>query len=373
MTALPRDLTRIILAVLAIGAMILFSLWIVKPFLPATIWAMAIVIATWPILRAVQKRLWGRRWMAVLVMTLAMLLIFIVPFTFVLRTIVHHEHEITEWTKTVAAYRFSAPPAWVAKLPMVGATAVSEWTNLSHEGAAELESVLTAHSGQLMSWFVSEVGAMGLITGQFLLTLAISAVLYATGERAAQGVRLFLRRLGGHHGDVVMELVGRAIRGVILGTIVAGILIAILSGAGLVIARVPAAVLLTAIMFLLYLVQIGTTPVLGIAIIWLYATGHTGAGTFLLIWTVVIVAADSVLRPLLMKRGAELPLPLIFTGVVGGMAAFGLVGIFIGPITLAVTYTLLEAWVRNADAESPIADDAVLQTPLKSEGNISGA
>ncbi len=359
MTALPRDLTRIVLAVLAVGAMIFFSLWIVKPFLPATIWAMAIVIATWPMLRAVQKRLWGRRWMAVMVMTLAMLLIFVVPFTFILRTIVHHEHTITEWTKTVAAYRLSAPPAWVAKIPMIGETAVNEWTSLSHEAAAEVEAMLTAHSGQLMSWFVSEVGAMGLITGQFLLTLAIAAVLYATGEQAAMGVRLFLRRLGGHHGDVVMELVGRAIRGVILGTIVAGTLIAILSGAGLVVAGVPAAVLLTAIMFLLYLVQIGTTPVLGIATIWLYATGHFGAGTFLLIWTVVIVAADSVLRPLLMKMGAELPLPLIFTGVVGGMAAFGLVGIFIGPITLAVTYTLLEAWVRDADSKALMADGKI--------------
>ena len=100
-------------------------------------------------------------------------------------------------------------------------------------------------------------------------------------------------------------------------------------------------------MFLLYLIQIGTTPVLGIATIWLYATGQNTAGTILLIWTVFIVAFDQVLRAILMKMGADLPIALIFIGVVGGMAAFGLVGIFVGPVILAVSYTLLEAWVRE--------------------------
>jgi predicted PurR-regulated permease PerM len=369
--ALPRDLTRIVLAVVAVGAMILFSLWIVKPFVPATIWATTIVTATWPMLCAVQKRLWGKRWMAVLVMTLALLLIFVVPLSFALRSIVHHEHTIVAWAKTAASFRLAEPPAWVAKLPMVGASAVQEWTRLSREGATELEAMVATHTGQLMSWFVGEVGALGLITGQFLLTVGIAAVLYSTGEQAAHGVRLFLRRLAGHHGDTVMSLVGRAIRGVILGTVVAGFVIAILSGAGLAVARVPAAVLLTVVMFLMYLVQVGTTPVLGIASLWLYANGHTGAGTFLLIWIVVIVAVDSVLRPVLMKMGAELPLPLVFTGVVGGMAAFGLVGMFVGPITLAVTYTLLEAWVRDEGADARIADGAPLRAPSASVGEIS--
>ena len=263
MTPLPRDLTRIVLAVLAVGAMIVFSFWIVKPFVPATIWATTIVTATWPMMCAVQRRLWGKRWLAVLAMTLAMLLIFVVPFTLMLRTIVHHEHTITGWAKTAASFRLTEPPAWVAKLPMVGESAVREWTRYSREGAAELEAMIAGHTGQLMSWFVAEVGALGVITGQFLLTVAIAAILYGTGEHAAHGVRLFLRRLAGHHGDTVMSLVGRAIRGVILGTIVAGLVIAILSGVGLGIARVPAALLLTAFMFLLYLVQIGTVPVLG--------------------------------------------------------------------------------------------------------------
>ncbi|MCX6977033.1 MAG: AI-2E family transporter, partial [Verrucomicrobia bacterium] len=186
-----------------------------------------------------------------------------------------------------------------------------------------------------------------------LLTLGITVIFYATGEKAALGTRLFLTRLAGQRGNDVISLTARAIRGVILGTIVAGLIVAIVSGVGLFLTGVPQALLLTAVMFLLYLIQIGTTPVLGIATIWLYASGHTTAGTILLIWTVFIVAFDQVLRAVLMKMGADLPIALIFIGVVGGMAAFGLVGIFVGPVILAVSYTLLEAWIREGLLETP--------------------
>jgi len=87
--------------------------------------------------------------------------------------------------------------------------------------------------------------------------------------------------------------------------------------------------------------------VLVFPVIWLYWTGDTGWGTFLLVWTVVVASLDNVLRPILIKRGADLPLLLVFTGVIGGLISFGLVGIFVGPVVLAVAYTLLVAWVND--------------------------
>jgi predicted PurR-regulated permease PerM len=127
-----------------------------------------------------------------------------------------------------------------------------------------------------------------------------------------------------------------------------------LGGAGLFIAGVPGASLLTALMLMLCLAQIGVGPVLLPAVGWLYWKGSTGMGTILLVFTVLALTIDNVLRPLLIKKGADLPLILIFAGVIGGLVAFGIVGIFVGPVVLAVAYTLLDDWVsaglRNASA-----------------------
>jgi predicted PurR-regulated permease PerM len=126
-----------------------------------------------------------------------------------------------------------------------------------------------------------------------------------------------------------------------------------LGGAGLVLAGVPFAAILTVVMFLLCIAQIGVVLVLAGAVAWLYWTGQSGAGTFMLVWTIVVGGMDNFLRPILIRRGADLPLLLVFAGVIGGLLAFGLIGIFIGPVVLAVADKLLTAWI-----DSPTYDAA---------------
>jgi predicted PurR-regulated permease PerM len=129
---------------------------------------------------------------------------------------------------------------------------------------------------------------------------------------------------------------------------------AFLSGVGLAVAGVPFAPILTVVMFILGVAQIGAWPVLVLAVIWVYKTSSTAWGTGFLVWAVFCSTFDNFLRPLLIKRGADLPLLLIFAGVVGGLVAFGVVGLFIGPMLLAVAYKLLANWL----SQSPPADDA---------------
>lgn len=348
MTTAPRDLTRVLLTVLALGGLILLSYRVVQPFVGAGVWAATIVSATWPVMRMVERRLGGRRWMAVVVMTVALLLVFVIPLAVALRTIVLHEHRIVDWARALATWRLGdQPPAWVATLPLVGETAVRQWAWLAHEASPRLEALASGHARQLMDWFIAEVGGVGVVTKEFLLTVVIAAVLYATGERAALGVRSFLRELAGDHADRILELTSKAIRGVVLGVVLGGALEAVLTSIGFAIAGVPMAVLLGAVGFLLCLIQIGTVPLLAIGTIWLFAAGHTGAGAFLVAWTLFIAIIDQAVRPYLMKLGIELPLPLVVAGVIGGLSAFGLVGIFVGPVTLAVAATLLDTWLHD--------------------------
>jgi predicted PurR-regulated permease PerM len=349
---LRRDLTRTVLAVLIIGGLIAASLWIVRPFLAATIWATMIAVTTWPVLRTLQSRLWGKRWLATTVMTAALLLIFVIPLSAAIGTIVANASEIVDWANRFSDVKLPRPPEFVEKIPIVGEKTANLWREYADKGPEELAEIVRPYASRVASWFVAEVGNFGLVTLQFLLTVVISAILYMTGEEAARWVRRFGRRLAGERGDHVVRLAGQAIRGVALGVVVTAFVQSVMGGIGLAIAGVPFAAVLTAVMFMLALAQIGAVPVLLGAAAWLWWKDATGWFVALLIWTIIVGSLDNILRPVLIKKGADLPLLLIFAGVIGGLFAFGLLGLFVGPVLLAVAYTLLDAWV----AETPDAD-----------------
>ncbi len=188
---------------------------------------------------------------------------------------------------------------------------------------------------------------------QFLLTVVLSAVFYLNGETAASGVRRFGRRLAGARGDEVVMLAGRAIRAVALGIVVTAVVQSLLAGLGLFVAGIPFAAVLTGITFMCCIAQVGPILVLVPSIAYLYMQGRSGTATLLLVWSVLVLLLDNVMRPILIRKGADLPLLLIFAGVIGGLLSLGVIGLFAGPVILAVTYTLLKAWVEE---DLPSAD-----------------
>jgi hypothetical protein len=201
--------------------------------------------------------------------------------------------------------------------------------------------------GTVAGRVLREAGQIGQIGVQFLLSVLLCAVLYAYGEDGARAVLRFARRRAGDQGVRMTRLAAASVRGVALGVVVTAVVQSVLAGLGLALVGVPAVALLTALMFLLALAQIGVIPVLLPAVIWLYWSGQIGWAIGLLIWTVVVSTMDNFMRPWLIKKGADLPFLLIFVGVVGGLIAFGLIGIFVGPVVLAVTYTLFDAWTSE--------------------------
>ena len=347
MPKIQHDLTRTVLAVLFIGGLLASSFWILRPFLAALIWAVMIVVASWPLMRAAQSALGGRRWLAVTVMTLALLLLLIVPFSAAIATIVANVDTIGGWVKALGEYQLPPAPAWLGNLPVIGQQGTQLWLELTSGGAETLMARIVPYASGLTQWFVAQVGSFGVVFVEFLLTVVFAAILYAHGEQAAVWVRRFGRRLGGESGDAAVLLSAQAIRGVALGVVVTALVQALLGGIGLAIAGVPFVAILTAVMFMFSVAQIGAVPVLIPAVIWLYWRDDVVWGSFLLVVTVVVGALDNVLRPILIKKGADLPLLLIFAGVIGGLIAFGLIGIFVGPMVLAVTYTLLGAWIED--------------------------
>jgi predicted PurR-regulated permease PerM len=360
---LVRDLTRTILVIIFMGALIGASLWIMVPFIGPVVWATMIVVATWPMSQQLQRRLWNKRWLSVTVMGLALLLLFVVPLTLAIGTIVGNAEQLASWARLVTTYRLPAePPAWVAALPVVGSSLVGLWEQATAMGVADILPKLTPYAGNLTTWIVGEVGNVGMLAFQFLVTLGIALLLYATGDDAAHLVRRFAVRLAGERGAGVVELAGGAIRGVALGVGVTAVVQSLMGGLGLAMAGMPFTGLLTALMFMLCIAQVGPLPVLLPASLWvLFGQGDTGWGIFLLVWSGTVGTIDNFIRPVLIRLGADLPLMLIFAGVIGGLFAFGLVGIFVGPVVLAVAWTLLEAWL--GDGEGPAAQSVDSNTP----------
>jgi predicted PurR-regulated permease PerM len=347
MTSQRSDLGRITLSVLFIGGLIAGSLWILKPFLPAFVWATMIVVATWPVMRKLEGMFGGRRAPAIVVMTLGLLAVLIVPLGVALKAILGHSDDISAWLARLPDAQLSAAPDWLGKVPLVGDRAVAAWNEWAGKGVADLLVELQPYADAAETWFVQQAGSFALVIVQFVMIVGLSAVLYAGGESWGGWVRRFGQHLAGEQGDRMVVLAGQAIRGVALGVVVTALVQSTLGGIGLVIAGVPFAGVLTAIMFALCIAQIGPILVLLAATAWAYLTFGIGWGIFLLVWSLVVGLMDNFLRPVLIRRGADLPLLLIFAGVVGGLVAFGIVGIFVGPVLLAVAYTLLDDWVSS--------------------------
>ena len=352
MTPRPTELPSTVLGVLFIGGLIVGSFWILEPFLGAFVWAVMIVVPTWPVMLSIQRALGGRRWAAVAVMCLLILAGLFVPLLTALGTLLSHVDDIGRWAKDVQMLEIPPPPTWVAGLPFVGEGAARIWQETAAQGIQSLSAHVAPYAREVIRWLATKIGTMGALLLQFLLTVVAAAVLYARGEVAAAYALRFGSRLAGEQGDAAIRLSGQAIRGVALGIVVTALLQALIAGLGLAIAGIPFTALLTTAAFLLAVAQIGAAIVLVPPVIWLYWTGSPGWGTFLLVMAILTGSVDNIVRPILIKRGADLPLVLIFVGVVGGLIGFGLVGIFVGPVVLAVTYTLLRAWL-GMDSDVP--------------------
>ena len=347
-----RDLVRIVLGVLTIVLLIGGALWILRPFLPALIWATMIVVATWPLMLRLQRALGGRRGLAAAAMTTLLFLIVVAPLAVAVSTIVEQAARLSDIK--VAEIRIPMPPVWIEGVPVVGATITAEWRVYAAATPEELASKAAPYVTSVVSWIADRAGAFGTFLLHLFLTLLLCAVLYVTGETAALGVRRFARRLQGAAGDHLVLLVAGSIRAVAVGIVGTAIFQTALGTIGLVLAGAPYVAIGAAVMFVFCIAQLGPSLPMLAAVGWLYFTGATTAAIGLFVWTMIVGVLDNLIRPILIRRGADLPLLLIMAGVIGGLVAFGLVGLFVGPVVLAVAYTQLSDWIAEQDA-MPVA------------------
>jgi predicted PurR-regulated permease PerM len=330
---------------LVIVALLLWgTIQITVPFAPALVWGIMIAVSIWPLHQRLARRLGGRTKLSAILLSVLLAVALIMPVAGLLAALTEAVQFAIEKSQSAEGIQVPPPPAFLAELPLVGGKLQQLWNEATGNLAgtfAKLRPALETTAG----WLARRSLDMGFSFLQFLLAIAITAPLLIGGPKGDDMLRQLATRLAPARGAALVELAGRCIRSVSFGVIGTALVQGLLMAVGLAIAGVPGVVVLGFVSFLLAVLQVGVFPVWVLAALWLGHEGQTGWAIFLAVWGVVVGVLDNFMKPMLISQGTGLPLTIIFLGVLGGLIAWGFVGIFVGPTVLAVTYTLMLNWL----------------------------
>ena len=344
---------RTALRLVIVGSLLFAVLYILRPFLPGLLWSAFIVISAWPGFAWLQQRFRWSRLACTLLLASMLIGVLIGPLLTGITALVTHGEALVVNAKTAVEKIPAEPPALLADLPLVGSGLAKQWRE-AVDNTQDLRARLAPELQKSSRWLFQQIGTMGALFLQLLLVVVFSLVFYANGAALDALTERIARRIGGEQALQARDQARQAIRSVALGVVLTAIIQAALALVGLLLVGAPLAVLITFVCFLLAIAQIGAAlPLLAVAG-WLYwGQGDAGWALFMAGWSLVVGGLDNILRPLLMTRGIRMPLTLVFTGVIGGLLAFGLIGVFLGPTLVAIAHTLLLAWLQEPSNPEP--------------------
>jgi predicted PurR-regulated permease PerM len=336
-----------------LGLFAYFALSLMWPFLSILLWSVVLSVALFPIFARVRDGLGGRPRLAAALVTLATLSVVLGPTTVLVSSLIHTLETLADRVHGGKLAIPRMPPA-LGDIPVVGESIASGW----EQASSNLEAFLATYRTALLGAGEWVLHAVAGLAGSVLVIVAavlISGFLYFPGPRFVGGFRAFAGRVVGAHGSDFVDLAGATIRNVARGVIGVAAIQALLIGVGLLVAGVPGAGLLTMAILVLAILQIGSGPVVVPLLIWAWFQMPTPHALLLTAYLVPASLIDNVLKPMLMGKGLATPMLVILMGVIGGTISYGLIGLFLGPIVLAVFYELLVFWVV---AEVPAVSSA---------------
>lgn len=344
----PRsDRLLALLALTVLGAGCLLVLW---PFLTSLVWAAILASTSWGAFAALNRLLCGRRIASAGLMTVLITVILLGPVVVVALAQAENMAELSHMVTELAQQGLPDAPAWLAELPLVGASLHGYWQQFAHNGQRLI--------GTLGQPLQSAALAGGRVLGHGVLDIALSVFLtfffFLHGETLSQRLQVALQRLAGARASYLLDIARGTVSGVIYGVLGTALAQGVLAAIGLAVAGVPGAVLLGVATFFLSVVPVGPPLVWGGAALWLFQQSQPGWAVFMLCWGFFLVSTvDNVIKPFIISRGASLPFAIVFLGVLGGVLAFGVIGAFLGPTLLALGYRLTIEWTAQGEVNSP--------------------
>ena len=336
------------IALLVIGSVVL-----VLPFLPAILWAVVFAVSVWPFFAGLEKGLGGRTSLTAVVLTLVLALIFFLPLVYVGFKLVSEAPMAFDYAQGLMEKGLGSPPLWLKGLPLVGERVNGIWRDIGQD-VPKLIEMVKPYIRNLLGSILSAGAGVGRVILIVILSLIIFFFLLKDGRSIRTGLERMATRLAGEKGGRLLFVAGATMRSVVYGILGAAMVQGIMAIFGLWISGVPNPVLLGMVAGLLALIPIGLVQVVLLpAAGWLlFYKGQIGWGIFLFIWSLVIGSSDNFIRPMLISRGAKVPFLVVLLGVLGGLAAAGILGLFVGATLLSVFYTMLTEWVAVEDENS---------------------
>jgi predicted PurR-regulated permease PerM len=333
----------------ALGLLLYWTLVLVRPFISIAIWSVVLTVALYPVFEWIARKLGGRRRLSAFLVTIMTLLVVIGPATWLALGLIESLRTISERID-LSSLVIPPPSKAVRDWPLVGYPIYQFWDLASTNFAAALAKILPQ-----LKPIGSNVLRIGADTGlgiiKFLVSIVVAGFLFSPAPALADAVKEFSRRLNPINGEDFAVQAGATIRAVARGVVGISVLQAMLAGVGLLVAGIPQASLITFAVLILGIVQIGPSIILIPIIIWSWLTMETGPAVLFTAYMMPVNLVDNFLRPIVMGRGLKTPMLVILIGVVGGTLAYGITGLFLGPIVLAVIWELLIAWIREREGD----------------------
>jgi predicted PurR-regulated permease PerM len=331
-------------AIALISLLIAGCFLILRPFFSAILWAIILSFSTWPLYQGMKDWLKIPHTPASLLMVFTVAIILLLPLMLLAASFADNIAALFAMVKQLLKYGLPNPPAWLIQLPFIGAKTHDYWLTLVGS-SAKLTKLLLQYLLPLRLWALRVTANMGEGIAYLSLSLFLTFFCYRDGATLAEKMVLILHRLGGNTALELLEIAGDTVKSVIYGIVGTALAQGFLAGFGFLVAGVPGWLLLGTLTCLLSLIPVGPPLIWIPATVWLFQQGDAGWAIFLGIWGVTVVSAvDNVLKPYFISKGSNLPFVLVLLGVLGGVLAFGLLGIFLGPTLLAIAYRLVQKW-----------------------------
>lgn len=326
-----------------IAAMIALCVWIMRPFLVAIIWGLIIAVAAWPGYSLLLGLLNQRRLLASVIFTLLALVLLIFPILLLSGTLVEG---VTTMSKSIHEGELDIPPSPdLSMIPVLGSEIEEFWNQASdnfEEAIRSIQPQLQKIGARVLS-FAANAG-MGVV--HLLIAIVIAAVLLAKSDEGRRLSDAIAQRLAGDQGRRFARLAESVVRSVSRGILGIALIQSLLGGVGMLIAGVPAAGLWALLTMIFATIQVGAFPILLLVSIYMFYSGDMTTAILFAIWSTFVASLDNLLKPLLLGRGVAVPMAVIFVGAIGGLLNAGIIGLFIGPVILALGYELFLAWIR---------------------------
>ncbi len=335
------------IALAVIGILTVACGWILWPFGSAILWAIIICVSAWPLFEQISVATRGHLWLSSLIMVIILAIIIITPFAIVGMSLASNIAAIADAGRRLLEQGPPLPPDWVGQIPLVGTHLRNVWIELSVSSAARVQELakLMPAATTLAVKIGKSIGA-GIL--QFILSLVIAYFLFRDGADTLARTATAADKLAGEPGLHALDTAGVTVRAVVYGILGTAIMEGTLAGVGYWIAGIPGPILLGFATFVLSMLPFGAPVIWVPAMLWLYHIGSIWRAAFMLAWGIVVISgSDSVVRPLVISRVGSTPLILVILGVMGGVIMFGFIGLFLGPVLLAVGYGLIVDWTTS--------------------------